>query len=60
MKEKYDFKWILGFILFAHAEKNKAKEMTRVGLLLEKIRSRQAYSVTDIGKKEKEIWLRHH
>ena len=33
MKEKYDFKGVLGFILFVYAEKNKAKEMIRVGLI---------------------------
>ena len=33
MKEKYDFKGVLGFILFVYAKKNKAKEMIRVGFL---------------------------
>ena len=52
-------KGILGFILFEYAEKNKEKEMVRNGLVLEKIISMQAYSVTDIGKKNRkknEIW----
>ena len=52
-------KGILGFILFKYAEKNKEKEMVRNGLVLEKIISMQAYSVTDIGKKNRkknEIW----
>ena len=40
-------KGILGFILFVYAEKNKGKEMVRNGLVLEKIISMQAYSVTD-------------
>jgi hypothetical protein len=45
-----------GFILFVYTEKNKAKEMVRVGVILEKIRSKQAFRYvndTDIGKKKK-------
>ena len=52
-KKSMILKGILGFILFEYAEKNKEKEMVRNGLVLEKIISMQAYSVTDIGKKNR-------
>ena len=45
-----------GFILFVYTEKNKAKEMVRVGVTLEKIRSKQAFRYvndTDIWEKKK-------